>query len=74
MTWERAGHLKVGTRECQCGGCGRYFSSPWTFDMHRYTDEDGTRKCLMVRALREKGMAHDGKGRWGLRTGLAEGG
>lgn len=62
------GHLKPGTRECQCGACGLYFSSPWTFDMHR-TGEIDARRCLTVRELRKKGMAKDGKGRWGLGAG-----
>jgi hypothetical protein len=63
-------HLQYGTRECQCGGCGLYFSSPATFDKHRDGDMD-YRVCLSVRAMRAKGMGQDGKGRWGL---VAEGG
>jgi hypothetical protein len=27
--------LKIGTRYCLCAKCGRYFTSPSAFDMHR---------------------------------------
>lgn len=27
--------LPVGTKKCQCAACGEYFTSEYTFDMHR---------------------------------------
>lgn len=63
-------HLRPGTRECQCAVCKQYFSSPWSFDMHRAGDWDN-RRCLTAREMRRKGMVKDGKGRWQL---AAEGG
>jgi hypothetical protein len=27
--------LKIGTRHCLCAECGRYFTGPTAFDMHR---------------------------------------
>lgn len=55
--------LPIGSNRAQCGVCGLYFGSVAGFDMHRVT-EDGTRRCLTVAAMRERGMAVNEKGYW----------
>jgi hypothetical protein len=53
-------HLKPGTKQCQCAGCGEYFRSVTGFDSHRsgpYT----ARVCLNPAEL---GMVKNGYGFW----------
>lgn len=40
---ERA--LAVGSNRCRCGGCGRHFGGPSTFDRHQTLTADGDVVC-----------------------------
>ena len=37
--------LPPGTKYCQCAACGEYFTSPYTFDLHR-AGEPTNRYCV----------------------------
>jgi hypothetical protein len=37
--------LPAGTKYCLCAGCGEYFTSAYTFDMHR-AGEPEARYCV----------------------------
>lgn len=55
--------LTVGTRRCQCGACGLFFSSVSSFDKHRTGDQDA-RRCLTLDEMRETGMVVNAAGFW----------
>lgn len=57
------GKLKVGSRVCQCGGCGCYFSTPRVFDRHRVGDGEH-RHCLTVAEMLAAGLVLGDEGLW----------
>lgn len=67
---------------CQCAACGLYLTSPREFDRHRTGafaragEWRGSRRCLQVAELIERGWRQDGRGFWmqgrleGARAGI----
>jgi len=53
--------LIVGSPRCQCGACGRYFTSPSSFDAHR-AGTGKERRCVDPSSL----LTKDGKARFRL--------
>lgn len=51
--------LPINSNRCLCVTCGRYFSSPASFDKHR---TDG--RCRTEEEMAAKGMALNEKGYW----------
>lgn len=50
--------LIVGSPRCQCGACGRYFTTPRSFDAHR-RGPAGKRQCTDPSSL----LTKEGKAR-----------
>lgn len=49
--------MKLAGDHCQCGGCGEYFNSTFSFDAHRVgTYAPNTRRCLSVPEIKALGM------------------
>lgn len=55
--------LPAGSRACLCRACGRYFTSPSTFDAHR-RGPMAKRRCAVESEMRDAGLEPDEKGRW----------
>lgn len=55
--------LPVGSKVCQCGGCGQVFNSLKPFDLHR-AGEIGERRCLTPEEMTRVGMVKNKYGRW----------
>ena len=59
--------LPFGSNYCQCPACGAYFTSPYSFDLHR-ADSGGKRVCRKPGELRHKNgkpmLAMNKKGYW----------
>lgn len=55
--------LRPGTRFCQCGACGAYFTNDGNFLKHRTGDADH-RRCLTPAQLRHKGLLLNDRGYW----------
>jgi len=57
--------VKLRGDRCQCGACGEYFNSTYAFDLHRVGEfRDGSRRCLSVEEMRERGMVKNKLGFW----------
>lgn len=55
--------LKPGTRACLCRSCGRIFSAPTTFDVHR-VGPMANRRCAVESEMRDAGLEPDPRGVW----------
>lgn len=55
--------LAIGTGNCCCGACGKYFRSVSGFDLHR-TGPGEARRCLSEEEMREAGMSRNEGGWW----------
>ena len=61
--------LRIGTRNCKCSGCGEYFTSVGTFDLHR-AGTGSNRRCLdPAKMADKKGIARLRKTDRGLWAG-----
>jgi hypothetical protein len=57
--------LRVGTRTCQCSGCGLFFTGVWPFDRHLVTDEEGGEPlCQTPEEMQQIGMVANKYGVW----------
>ena len=58
-------NLRPGVSRCLCAACKESFNSVAAFDMHRVGDpKKGTRRCLSVGEMYEKGMRENADGYW----------
>ncbi len=62
--------LVLGTKACQCAGCGEYFSTVSNFDKHRiFENADmpdwATRRCMSADEMLASGLVRNSGGYWG---------
>ena len=60
--------MKLTGDRCRCAGppyngCGEYFNSTYSFDLHRTGDPD-SRRCLTVAEMEARGMSRNAAGFW----------
>jgi hypothetical protein len=56
--------MKLSGDRCQCAGCGHYFNSTRSFDMHRRGDFGKERRCLSLQEMKARGMTTNAAGFW----------
>lgn len=58
--------LRPGTNHCLCAACGEYFTSDYTFRMHRKTGPEGRYCADPSKLVTKKGIARLRQNRKGL--------
>jgi len=54
--------LRHGSNTCQCPACGKYFTSPSSFDRHRIGSHGADRRCMSNGELEAAGFEENARG------------